>query len=351
MTFTFGESENRSKAWGAGFLLLLMMMGHTALETARDSLFLARLPVQQLPWTYGAIAIAALGAAEINARLRARFDHKQLLSLTLLIGAVGSVGFVRLFQLELSWAPHAFYVWIAVIATLATAQFWLVVSEYFTVLQAKSAYALISAGGLVGAMLGGGLARVVAQHFGDLSLLGVGGLLFVASAFAPKMMPAFNEEPCGAGGATPTVAPSEASRAGMPRDPRSHRYLERVLGLTLLATIGATVVDYVFKAEVAARVPAEQLGRFFGTFNMGLSFAALVMQIVIAPRLMSRTGVGRSLLITPSALSLAAVLALLSPGFLAIILLRGLDGSLRYSVHRSSLEVLFLPLSSQTRTR
>jgi AAA family ATP:ADP antiporter len=350
MTFTFGESENRGKAWGAGFLLLLMMMGHTALETARDSLFLARLPVQQLPWTYGAIAIAALGAAEINARLRSRFDHRQLLALTLLIGAVGSLGFVRLFQLELSWAPHAFYVWIAVIATLATAQFWLVVSEHFTVLQAKSAYAVISAGGLVGAMLGGGLARVIAERFGDLSLLGVGAALFVATAAATKMTPAFQQDPCGSG-AAPTIAPSEASRAGMPRDARSHRYLERVLGLTLLATIGATVVDYVFKAEVAARVPAAELGHFFGTFNMGLSFAALVMQLVIAPRLMSRTGVGRSLLITPSALSLAAVLALLSPGFLAMILLRGLDGSLRYSVHRSSLEVLFLPLSSQARAR
>jgi hypothetical protein len=139
MTFTFGESEDRGKAWGAGLILLLMMTGHTAFETARDSLFLARLPAQELPWTYGAIAIAALAAAEVNARLRARFERELLLSLTMLIGAIGSLGFIKLFQLELSWAPHAFYVWIAVIATLATAQFWLVVSEHFTVLQAKGA--------------------------------------------------------------------------------------------------------------------------------------------------------------------------------------------------------------------
>jgi len=164
MTFTFGESDDRSKAWGAGLILLMMMMGHTALETARDSLFLARLPVQQLPFTYAAIAVAALGAAEVNARLRARFDLRQLFSLTLMIGAAGSVGFMRLFQLELSWAPHAFYVWTAVVATLITTQFWLVVSEHFTVLQAKSAFAVVSAGGLVGAMLGGGTARVVAER-------------------------------------------------------------------------------------------------------------------------------------------------------------------------------------------
>jgi hypothetical protein len=350
MTFTFGESEDRGKAWGAGLILLLMMAGHTALETARDSLFLARLPVQQLPWTYGAIAIAALGAAEVNARLRSRFDHKQLLSLTLLVGAIGSAAFIKPFQLELSWAPHAFYVWIAVIATLATAQFWLVVSEHFTVLQAKSAYSLISAGGLVGAMLGGGLARMMAEHFGDVSLLGLGAAFFVATALLPKLVAAFRREP-NVASATPTIAPSEASRTAMPRDARSHGYLRRLLILTLLATVTATAIDYVFKAEVAARVAPQELGHFFGTFNMGLSFVALIMQIVIAPRLMSRTGVGRSLLITPSTLSLAAVVALLAPGFLGIILLRGLDGSLRYSVHRSSVEVLFLPLSTQTRAR
>ena len=213
MTFTFGDNDNRGKAWGAGFLLLLMMAGHTALETARDSLFLSRLPVSQLPWTYAAIAVAALVAAELNARLRARFDHRQLLSLTLLLGAVGSLGFIPLFQINLSWAPHAFYVWIAVIATLATAQFWLVVSEHFTVLQAQSAFAMISAGGLVGAMIGGGLARTVAQSFGELALLGVGALFFIATAFAPKCCRPF--------------ARTRASRAPRPRSRRVKRARRR----------------------------------------------------------------------------------------------------------------------------
>jgi AAA family ATP:ADP antiporter len=350
MTFTFGESDHRKKAWGAGLILLLMMIGHTTLETARDSLFLSRLPVSQLPWTYGAIALAALIAVEVNARLRSRFDHRQLFSLTLLGGAVGCIGFIRLFQLELSWAPHAFYVWIAVIATLAIAQFWLLCSEYFTVLQAKSSFALISAGGLIGAMLGGGIARMTAQYFGELALLVVGAFVFVVTAFVPRLLSMFRGDPCMVS-ATPTLAPSDAGKGGLSRDPRTHGYLERILSLTLLSTVGATVVDYLFKSEVARQVPAADLGNFFGTFNMGLSFVALVLQLFVAPRMMTRGGVGRSLLITPGTLSLAALVALISPGFMAVVLLRGLDGALRFSVHRSSLEVLFLPLSSQTRAR
>ena len=36
-----------------GFLMLLVMMaGHAALETARDGLFLTTLPATRLPWAY-----------------------------------------------------------------------------------------------------------------------------------------------------------------------------------------------------------------------------------------------------------------------------------------------------------
>src|SRR5258708_25356504 len=98
----------------AGAILLLMLAGHTVLETARDSLFLARLSVRQLPWTYGAIAVSALLAAELNGRLRARLGPGSLLLWTLAIGALGDLAFVIPFRSHAFWAPHAFYVFIAV---------------------------------------------------------------------------------------------------------------------------------------------------------------------------------------------------------------------------------------------
>jgi len=55
VTFDFqARTPDRKQAIGAGLLLLVMMAGHTVLETARDSLFLSHLPVQQLPFTYAA---------------------------------------------------------------------------------------------------------------------------------------------------------------------------------------------------------------------------------------------------------------------------------------------------------
>jgi hypothetical protein len=142
----------------------------------------------------------------------------------------------------------------------------------------------------------------------------------------------------------------KASSAAL-RDLRSERYLRRMLILTLLATITVTLIDFLFKAEVARSVAPEELSSFFGTYNAWLSTAAVAAQFLLAPQLLQGLGVGRALLVLPFALALTTLGALAAPGLVGLMLIRGTDGSLRHSLHRSSLEVLYLPLPSQARAR
>ena len=111
------SASDHRQAWLACLLLAIMMAGHALLETARDSLFLARLPVNQLPWTYGAVAVAALLAVELNRRALAILGHRPMLTLTLVAGAFGNLMFMRVFRAGAAWTPHAFFVWTAVVAT------------------------------------------------------------------------------------------------------------------------------------------------------------------------------------------------------------------------------------------
>ena len=55
-TFTDVRPEERRGVVGAFLALFGILAGHTLLETARDALFLARLPPSKLPWVYLAIA-------------------------------------------------------------------------------------------------------------------------------------------------------------------------------------------------------------------------------------------------------------------------------------------------------
>ena len=335
----------------AGTVLMLMLAGHTMLETARDSLFLARLSISQLPWTYAAIAVSALFASELNARLRARLPPGQLLLSTLGLGALGDLLFVLPFQAQAAWAPLAFYVYIAVIATLATSQFWLLVSELFTVVEAKRAFGAISAGGLFGAMLGAVGARWVSAALGDTGLLWSGSafLLGAAAMAAVARRTAFLSAPPAEEEQQAPLAAAAGTDAM--RDPQALRYLKRVLLLGLLGTVTATLVDFVFKAQVAASVPASQLSTFFANFNAATSFGALVLQLFVLPRLLGQSGIGRALTVVPLTLFTLAFGVFLAPALWSVLLLRGSDAGLRYSLLRNSLEVLYLPLPRRVRAR
>ncbi|HKU38814.1 MAG TPA: hypothetical protein VJR89_11725 [Polyangiales bacterium] len=338
----------RRNAWAAAITLFVIMAGHTVLETARDSLFLARMPVGQLPFTYLAIAVAALFAAELNGRVRRWLDSRRALALTLLVAAAGSFGFLQLFKLRVEVAPHALYVWLAVAATLVIGLFWLMLSELFTVADAKRSYAGISAGGLLGAIAGGTLARYLAASYGDTVLLLAGGGLFCTAA----VFTVTTCTPRSHATSEPTPTPSDkAVRGPAMRDLRSQRYLRRLLALTALATVVATLIDYTFKAQVAAELAPAELGPFFGTYNAALSGIALLVQLALAPRLLVGLGVGRSLLVLPSLLTIAGLAATLVPGLISSLVMRGADGGLRYSLQRTAAEVLFLPLPPQARAR
>src|SRR5258705_3482466 len=66
------------------FLVLFgILAAHTLLETARDALFLARLPASQLPWMYLAIAAAAFAMSRVRLPQLERLPASRALGLCL----------------------------------------------------------------------------------------------------------------------------------------------------------------------------------------------------------------------------------------------------------------------------
>ena len=66
-----------------------ILAAHTVLETARDALFLARLPASQLPWVYIAMAVAAVLISQVPAQgLRAKLGRHGLSASLLLMALV-----------------------------------------------------------------------------------------------------------------------------------------------------------------------------------------------------------------------------------------------------------------------
>ncbi len=340
-----GIRQHDRRDTAVGFVTLLVLMaGHAILETARDALFLATLPAKLLPWAYFLIALLALAVSELNRRLVARFSRRRVLALTLLVGAAVNMGFWFLSSLAGStWSLVTFYVWTGLFATVAVVQFWLLLGDVLDLSQAKRVFAFIGAGGLVGAVLGSGLASGVLMKLPAQALLVTASLLFVVASFVPFLFSRVRRQDCPKARGSGIFGGFELLQ--------KDAYLRRLLGFLLLATFTVTLVDFVFKSIVAAEVPRAELGEFFARYYGGLNALALAVQVLAAPRLLRAVGVNRTLLVMPILIMAGALGAVFFVGLIAVLLLRAADGAFRHSVNRTGTEILFLPLSADVRER
>ena len=338
------RAEDRRNLAIGFFSLFALMAAHALSETARDALFLSRLDAAQLPWAYLAIAGLALVVVRFNQVLLSKAaDKRKLLGGSLFFAAVVDVGWGLAPLDARPGLLFALYVWTGLVATVVVVQFWLLLDDVVTVTQAKRIFGPVAAGGVVGALVGSALAD------GYLSMRGgPQDLLFVAAGFMVL------------GALVPFAWPSERVEHEVRRRVRrehglktlcSHAYLRRLLLMVLFSTVALTGVDFLFKSVVEQTIPNEELGSFFARFYVGLNAAALVVQLVLSGLILRTFGVNRALLVLPFSLLLAGIGFAIVPVLLPVLLLKGADGSLRHSLHRTATEVLYLPVPRELRDR
>lgn len=331
-----------------GFLTLMMVMvAHALGETARDSLFLAGLSAEQLPWAYLTIAGLALVVVRGNQWMLDRVrDKRKLLTKTMIIAAIVDAVFWVWLEGDPQSRAFALYVWIGLFATVTVVQVWLLLDDVVDVAQAKRIFGPIAAGGVFGALVGSGLAeRLVDAGLAPRHLMLAAGVALAVGAFVPLLWRPNELEPHVA-----TSHPKADIAHGF-KTLWGHDYLRRLLLLVLLSTLAFTAADFVFKSAVEQFVPQEDLATFFARFYVVLNAIALVVQLFVSSRLLRHVGVNRTLYVLP-VLLLAGTLGFLAvPGLIPAILLKGADGSLRHSLHRTASEVLYLPVSRELRER
>ena len=332
---------------GAFLVLFGLLAGHTVLETARDALFLSRLPASRLPWVYLAMAAAAVALWRIQGKGLRRFSGGGGLAVLMLFCSVVTLGFWALGSWSSPLALGALYVWSGLVGTITAVQFWLALGERYTITQAKRLYRLIGAGSVLGAVAGAAVARIVSDRFGGGALVLVSAVLFgVTSAASVLLLRGRTRVE------SDSVAPAEpGSMRQWAALLRGHPYVPRLAGLVLVSTVALTLADYIFKSQVARNIDSTDLPRFFATVYMVLNVLALIAQFALTGWLLRVAGLHRALWVLPALMALGAGGVALGGGLVLALLMKGADGTLRYSLHRTSVELLFLPISDGLRAR
>lgn len=321
--------------------LLAVIAGHVMLETARDALFLAALPPSFLPWAYLAIAALALAAGRLARASLGVAPRRRVLSASLALAAAGTAAFFPVLEQPGTAALLALYVWTGVLATVLTVQLWLLLGEAFRRSEAGHGFSIVAAGGLLGAVLGAALAEAIVATASARGLLLASAATFAGASVVPGAIPRAPRTP-----AFPRRGRRSAATWG---ELRSNRQLRLLVGLALVTSLIATGTDFVFKSAVADALPPARLGAFFARFYLWINVLALGIQLALAPLLLRRLRTTCALALLP-VLSLGGAAGFVATGgAAAAVALKGADGILRHSLHRTSIELLFAPLAADVR--
>jgi ATP:ADP antiporter, AAA family len=314
---------------------------HTMLETARDTLFLERIPVADLPWMYLGVAALSMILA-FTPPLRGA-NRWAALPLLLAGASVGTALFWALASVISHRLYYALYIWTALCGATVVTQFWTTAARVFTLGEAKRLFAKIAIGAVVGSAIGAGVARLLFLAFTARGLVLVAAIGFAASS----VLSIFLRVPKQAMTATVTPPREELSAAGVIwKSP----YLIAIGQLAIATAIAVTILDYAFKRALVQHF-GNDIGPIVATVAFATNAVSGVIQIFFVPRILAAVGTVRSLRILPSLLSVGAVVGAFGPHILVVLGLRSIDGILRYSLSRTATELLFVPVSEAIRGR
>jgi len=312
-------------------------------KSLRDALFLNYWPATSLPIALGAAAVAAALVALALGWVLARHEPRRVApyawggsAALLVLEAIWSAGGSRL-------AVLVTYVHLSAVSAGLASLFWIQMSEAFDPRSARSAFAWTAGIGTVGA-----LAASVATHWlssgSNFTPLFTGVVLLqTATALAsPAILPLRQHGGSVHEGAATGFAGGLAVLA-------RHAYLRQIAWLVVALSIAATLLDYAFKARIAADVEPGRRVEVFANFYAITSALAFAGQIWFTRMLLGEVGLARTVATLPAAMAGAAAVAVALPGLVMTTIARGIEAVLRGSVYRAGYELLFTPLAAGER--
>jgi AAA family ATP:ADP antiporter len=297
----------------------------------------------RLPSLYALLALASGPVVLLYRRLTKRYSHARL--------AGGSL-FVFLITLALLYAPLTrdtpgaaalFYVWAGIFSLLAPGLGWIICYDLFTAREGKRYFGLLATGGILGGAAGAFYTLLTARLLGSRTLLAqvwlacwllLGIVLVILSS----------RRPAGALADAHAVAPKRADRLAF-RLLRS-RQAAMLAAVALVCAFATTLIDLNYLWFLKARFAAskEEVARFAAAM-LGTTFlASALIQLFLTNRVLARVGARGALLIPPLSLTAAAVPAAAWNRFWPSVVLKGLDGAFRPSLHRTVIELMYVPL-------
>jgi ATP:ADP antiporter, AAA family len=347
-----GVTRREAPAFGLAFLYFFCVLAaYYVIRPVREQLGAAAGGSSALPTIWLIVFFVMLLLTPVYGALVSRFPRRIFIPVVYAFFGCGMLLMSVVLGNEppSTWLATAFYVWVSVFNLFVVAVFWSYMADIFTNEQAKRMYGAIGIGGTLGAICGPLMA------IGLVHRIGVTGLLHVSAAILGIAM-------------LVAIALGEWAKRHGRRDANlgdqviggsfwagarlvfTHPFLRRMALLLLLSDMVGTVL-YALNLDLGASLfqSAEDRTAFFGKIDLYTNSVQVILQLVIAPWLLTRFGPAITLMAAGTVNAIALLLLATQPGAIWLMVALVVSRSAGYGLVMPARESLYTRVDRESR--
>lgn len=335
----------------------LITAPHTIIKALRYTDLLDKVGSQGLPLAYLLAAIVTGFVVVLQSKMQFRISNQTLIISTLIFFVITGLLFQVFLETGGEVLTYLYWIWASVFIVVFMTHFGLTMTEVFNTRQARRLIGFCGSGGILGGVLGGfGSYLLTRYHYGQFLLPLACGLLFMC-AFIVNAIFKFQKKQQSST-SNSQIMPPESQKVGF-KDSfnfiRKNRHLLLIAGLVLVTGIIATLIDFQFTSKVEHHFDTpfwrkEEMQAFFGLFFGGLTTFAFFLQLLLTSRILKKFGLLLTLLLTPIVLLLGSIgIVIVGLTLPLVIIIKGSDESLAFSLNQSVREILYIPMTLDLR--
>lgn len=261
-----------------------------------------------IPYLFVGTFVAMLVATPIFGAVASRFPRRIFLPWVYLFFIANILIFWAVFSQALKddgeyiWLGRVFFVWLSVFNLFVVSVFWSFMADIYTRDQGRRLFGFITAGGSIGALIGGVATSSLVVTIGFQNLLPISATLLLVAVFCIRHLREWvhreHEDEL-----SQTVE-SDNPLGGGPLDGITHLFSSKYfLGIAIASVIASLLgtAQYMFAAElVEEMIPqTNERTQFFSNINNWTNALALVSQMFLVKQVVSRFRIAGSLVLLP----------------------------------------------------
>lgn len=352
------DREEYRKVFVLFVYLLFVASASTVGRTAADALFLSQFDSSLLSKMYlpQSAALILAGIVFQKFGLRIRIDRLiywliPLLTLLVIISRIG-VGLGQIWVLPIIYVAYDVFNFLMIVC------FWQFATFILDQRKAKRTIGLVGSGGIMGGIISGFGLKLVVPWVGTANLIFFYAALQLLALAAVFTLVRLSGNPANVFAATSkTVQASSTAKAKKRHEKEKEGLFHSVPHLGYVAVMSAslilalTFVDYQFKVILKGELQNDALAGFMGNFYGLAGLLALVVQVFVAGKLLTRFGVMTAILVFPAVLLTGSFGVLLFPILAMSVIVKGSDKVVGDTINSSVNQLIMFPISPKWRNQ